>query len=91
MIQELFFFGNSVKINEKLWNRVLECWPGLSDEKRIGVLSVLIKKLWKKQIANFFWTTRYVMVPQAIDPYGAAAQKRSEPYHTHSVLFLGWI
>ena len=59
----MFFFNNSVKITEKLWNRVLECWPALtlSNEKRISVLSVLQKKLLKKQRANFFWTTRYIL------------------------------
>ena len=30
----------------------------LSDEKRIGVISVLQKKLLLKQRANFFWITR---------------------------------
>ena len=50
-----------MKITEKLWIRVLECWPAptLSDEKRIDVLSVLKKKLLKKQRATFFWTTHY--------------------------------
>ena len=50
------FFNYSVKITEKLWNKVLKCKPGidLSDEKRIDVPSVLQKLLLKKQRANFF-------------------------------------
>ena len=37
----------------------LSCALTLSDEKRIGVLSVLQKMLLQKQRANFFWMTRY--------------------------------
>ena len=59
-------FASSVKITEKLSIRVLECWPAsaLSDKKRIDVLSVLKKKLLKKQRDTFFWTTRYFVAKE---------------------------
>ena len=50
------FLNNSVKITEKLWIRVLKWWPALtlSDEKRIGVLSVLQKKVNEATKSWFF-------------------------------------
>ena len=73
-------FDNSVKITEKLWIRVLECWPALSlsNEKRIDVLSVLKKKLLKKQRANFFWTTRYVCLVTWPKPWTIGTVKGPE-------------